>query len=98
MDGDTDLVGIFDSAWHHAIISDKLYSDVQKNCDFSLVDLSKECNADIEQYTALYKIIDIYSLYTDWCELGYPDFNNSVPAQSGRTSSGRVSALNFSTS
>jgi hypothetical protein len=92
MDGDTDLVGIFDSLWHHAIISDKFYSDVQKNCDFSLVDLSPECNADIEQYTALYDIIDIYSLYTDRCELGYPDFNYSISAQIGRTSSGRVSA------
>ena len=98
MDGDTDLWGIVDSAWHHAIISDNLYSDFKKNCDFSLVELSPECDADIGQFTALYKIIDIYSLYTDRCELGYPDFNTSSSAQLGRTSSGRVSALNFSIS
>ncbi|OEL23121.1 Serine carboxypeptidase-like 34 [Dichanthelium oligosanthes] len=90
MDGDTDLWGIVDSAWHHAIISDNLYSDFQKNCNFSMVDLSPECNAAIAQFDALYKIIDIYSLYTDRCELGYPDFNNSISAQVGRTSSGRV--------
>ncbi|CAD6211842.1 unnamed protein product [Miscanthus lutarioriparius] len=95
MDGDTDLVGIFDSLWHHAIISDKFYSDVQKNCDFSLVDLSPECNADIDQYTALYKIIDIYSLYTDRCDLGYPDFNYSISAQIGGTSSGRTYATEY---
>lgn len=84
MDRDTDTWGVVDSAWHHAIISDKLYSDVRKNCDFSLVDLSPECNADINQFLGLYKIIDIYSLYTDRCDLGYPDFNNSMSAQMGQ--------------
>ncbi|XP_072146946.1 serine carboxypeptidase-like 34 [Setaria viridis] len=93
MDGDTDLWGIVDSAWHHAIISDNLYSDFQKNCNFSLVDLSPECTADIGQFTALYNIIDIYSLYTDRCELGYPDFNSSFSAQIGRTSSGRLDLM-----
>ena len=34
MDGDTDNWGLVDSAWHHAIISDNLYSDFKKNCDF----------------------------------------------------------------
>uniref|UniRef100_A0A0D3HG60 Carboxypeptidase n=1 Tax=Oryza barthii TaxID=65489 RepID=A0A0D3HG60_9ORYZ len=87
MDGDTDLLGIVDSAWHHALISDKLYSDFQKFCNFSLVDLSKECNAAIDQFNALYSIIDIYSLYTPRCELGYPNFNSSFAAQIGRTSS-----------
>ena len=98
MDADTDNWGVVDSAWHHAIISDNLYSDFKKNCDFSLVELSPECDADIGQFTALYKIIDIYSLYTDWCELGYPDFNTSSSAQIRRTSGGRVSDLAFSTS
>ena len=98
MDGDTDLWGIVDSAWHHAIISDNLYSDFKKNCDFSLVELSPECGAAIGQLNALYNIIDIYSLYTDRCELGHPAFNTSSSAQNGRTSSGRVSALNFSIS
>ncbi|KAF8697795.1 hypothetical protein HU200_035281 [Digitaria exilis] len=95
MDGDTDLLGIVDSAWHHAIISDNLYSDFQKNCNFSLVDLSPECSADIAQYTALYNIIDIYSLYTDRCEHGYPDFNTSFSAQIGRTGNGRNYQLNL---
>ncbi|KAF8697794.1 hypothetical protein HU200_035280 [Digitaria exilis] len=95
MDGDTDLWGIVDSAWHHAIISDNLYNDFQKNCNFSLVDLSPECIADLVQYNALDEIIDIYSLYTDRCELGYPDSNTSFSVQIGRTSNGRVSALSF---
>ncbi|XP_062205668.1 serine carboxypeptidase-like 34 [Phragmites australis] len=92
MDGDTDLLGIVDSAWHHAIISDKLYSTFYKSCNFSLVDLSPECNAALSQFTALYEIIDIYSLYTDRCELGYPDFNTSFSAQIGRTG-GRLDFL-----
>uniref|UniRef100_A0A0D9XM04 Carboxypeptidase n=1 Tax=Leersia perrieri TaxID=77586 RepID=A0A0D9XM04_9ORYZ len=87
MDGDTDLVGIVDSAWHHAIISDKLYSDFQKFCNFSLEDLSKECTAAINQFSALYNIIDIYSLYTTRCELGYPNFNSSFAAQIGEITS-----------
>ena len=98
MDADTDNWGVVDSAWHHAIISDNLYRDFKKNCDFSLVELSPECGAAIGQLNALYKIIDIYSLYTDRCELGHPAFNTSSSAQIGRTSSGRVSAVNFSIS
>ena len=98
MDADTDNWGVVDSAWHHAIISDNLYSDFKKNCDFSLVELSPECGAAIGQLNALYNIIDIYSLYTDRCELGHPAFNTSSSAQIGRTSSGRVSAVNFSIS
>nr|CAB3504291.1 unnamed protein product [Digitaria exilis] len=93
MDGDTDLWGIVDSAWHHAIISDNLYSDFQKNCNFSLVDLSPECIADLVQYNALNEIIDIYSLYTDRCELGYPDSNTSFSVQIGRTSNGRLNLM-----
>lgn len=95
MDGDTDLVGIFDSAWHHAIISDELYGDVQKNCDFSLVELSPECSEDVDQYTALYRVIDIYSLYTDRCELGYPDFNYSVSPKTARGASRRRGRLDL---
>jgi hypothetical protein len=62
-----------------------------------LVELSPECSADVDQYTALYRVIDIYSLYTDRCELGYPDFNYSVSPKTARGASrrrGRVSALN----
>jgi len=93
MDGDTDNWGLVDSAWHHAIISDNLYSDFKKNCDFSLVELSPGCGAAIGQLNALYNIIDIYSLYTDRCELGNPAFNTSSSAQLGRTSSGRLDLM-----
>ena len=40
MDGDTDLQGVVDSAWHYAIISDTLYSTFLKSCNFSMEILS----------------------------------------------------------
>ena len=62
MDGDTDLQGIVDSAWHHAIISDTLYSAFLKSCDFSIEILSPECDAALSEFFLLYKLIDVYSL------------------------------------
>uniref|UniRef100_A0ACD5TIU0 Uncharacterized protein n=1 Tax=Avena sativa TaxID=4498 RepID=A0ACD5TIU0_AVESA len=93
MDGDTDLQGIVDSAWHHAIISDTLYSSFLKSCNFSMEILSQECDAALDEFNALYYLIDIYSLYTPYCDLGYPALNgSSSSAQLGRTN-GRFDLL-----
>jgi serine carboxypeptidase-like clade 2 len=92
MDGDTDLQGIVDSAWHYAIISDTLYSTFLKSCNFSMEILSQDCEAALGEFSALYKLIDIYSLYTLYCDLGYPAFNASSSAQTERTN-GRVSII-----
>uniref|UniRef100_A0A452YS88 Carboxypeptidase n=1 Tax=Aegilops tauschii subsp. strangulata TaxID=200361 RepID=A0A452YS88_AEGTS len=83
MDGDTDLQGIVDSAWHHAIISDTLYSAFLKSCDFSMEILSPECDAALSEFFLLYKLIDVYSLYTPYCDLGYPALNASSSANIG---------------
>uniref|UniRef100_A0ACD5U5B0 Uncharacterized protein n=1 Tax=Avena sativa TaxID=4498 RepID=A0ACD5U5B0_AVESA len=93
MDGDTDLQGIVDSAWHHAIISDTLYSSFLRSCNFSMEILSQECDAALDEFNALYDLIDIYSLYTPYCDLGYPALNgSSSSAQLGRTN-GRFDLL-----
>ncbi|EMS58878.1 Serine carboxypeptidase-like 34 [Triticum urartu] len=92
MDGDTDLQGIVDSAWHHAIISDTLYSAFLKSCDFSMEILSPECDAALSEFFLLYKLIDVYSLYTPYCDLGYPALNASSSANIGQTN-GRFDLL-----
>ncbi|KAM3403102.1 hypothetical protein ACQJBY_006701 [Aegilops geniculata] len=93
MDGDTDLQGIVDSAWHHAIISDTLYSALLKSCDFSMEILSPECDAALSEFFLLYKLIDVYSLYTPYCDLGYPALNASSSATTIGQTNGRFDLL-----
>ncbi|VAH05904.1 unnamed protein product [Triticum turgidum subsp. durum] len=87
MDGDTDLQGIVDSSWHHAIISDTLYATYLRSCNFSAEVLSRECEVALGQFNVLHDLIDIYSLYAPNCERGYPDFNTSFSPQIGPTTS-----------
>ncbi|XBJ24761.1 hypothetical protein VPH35_002563 [Triticum aestivum] len=87
MDGDTDLQGIVDSSWHHAIISDTLYATYLRPCNFSAEVLSRECEVALGQFNVLHDLIDIYSLYAPNCERGYPDFNTSFSPQIGPTTS-----------
>ena len=90
MDGDTDLQGIVDSSWHHAIISDTLYATYLRSCNFSAEILSRECEVALGEFSVHNNLIDIYSLYAPNCERGYPDFNTSSSPQIGPTTS-RVS-------
>ncbi|XBJ09752.1 hypothetical protein VPH35_014768 [Triticum aestivum] len=87
MDGDTDLQGIVDSSWHHAIISDTLYETYLRSCNFSAEILSRECEVALGEFSVLNNLIDIYSLYAPNCERGYPDFNTSSSPQIGPTTS-----------
>lgn len=67
MDGETDTKGMIDYAWDHAVISDKLYRRIKKNCNFSDNNWTTTCNEAIDEYYEVYKIIDMYSLYTPTC-------------------------------
>ncbi|KAM3403106.1 hypothetical protein ACQJBY_006704 [Aegilops geniculata] len=87
MDGDTDLQGIVDSSWHHAIISDTLYATYLRSCNFSAEILSRECEVALGEFNVLHDLIDIYSLYAPNCERGYPDFNTSFSPHIGPTTS-----------
>ncbi|XP_037438184.1 serine carboxypeptidase-like 34 [Triticum dicoccoides] len=87
MDGDTDLQGIVDSSWHHAVISDTLYATYLRSCNFSAEILSRECEVALGEFNVLHDLIDIYSLYAPNCERGYPDFNTSLSPQIGPTTS-----------
>ncbi|KAM1064749.1 hypothetical protein ACFX15_019836 [Malus domestica] len=66
IDDESDQKGLIDYAWDHAVISDRLYHDIQKECDFSQ-NISEQCNTLLEEYYNVYNIIDMYSLYTPMC-------------------------------
>lgn len=67
IDDETDQKGLIDYAWYHAVISDRLYSDIRRECNFSAQNVSKVCNKLLDEYFDVYKIIDMYSLYTPTC-------------------------------
>ncbi|XP_038896880.1 serine carboxypeptidase-like 34 [Benincasa hispida] len=67
LDDETDQRGMIDYAWDHAVISDKLYEEIKRNCNFSNPAPSNACDVSLNQYFAVYDIIDMYSLYTPRC-------------------------------
>ncbi|KAL1550570.1 Serine carboxypeptidase-like 34, variant 2 [Salvia divinorum] len=87
IDSETDQKGLIDYAWHHAVISDKLYEEIRKKCNFKLQNVSDDCNNALNKYFEVYKIIDMYSLYTPNCvdsnytsiSKPYSHFKDGVP-------------------
>lgn len=70
MDDETDQTGMIDYAWDHAVISDRVYADVKARCNFSMANVTDACNAALQEYFAVYRLIDMYSLYTPLCTDG----------------------------
>lgn len=67
LDDETDQKGMIDYAWDHAVISDGLYHNITTTCDFSLENQTDDCNVELNKYFDVYKIIDMYSLYSPKC-------------------------------
>ncbi|XP_030956751.1 serine carboxypeptidase-like 35 [Quercus lobata] len=63
----TDLSGMFEYAWSHAIISDKLYNDIVKECDFRSDNQTRNCGNHIRGFLEAYSAIDIYNIYAPIC-------------------------------
>ncbi|KAB1206299.1 Serine carboxypeptidase-like 35 [Morella rubra] len=63
----TDSRGMFEYAWSHAIISDQLYSDIVKECDFESENQTINCATYIKAFLEEYSEIDIYNIYTPVC-------------------------------
>ncbi|TVU29087.1 hypothetical protein EJB05_20631 [Eragrostis curvula] len=79
MDDETDQTGMIDYAWDHAVISDRVYSNVKANCNFSMVNVSDACDNALNDYFAVYRLIDMYSLYTPVCtDAGYSSGHRQV--------------------
>lgn len=58
---------MFEYAWSHAIISDQLYSDIVKECDFESENQTINCATYIKAFLEEYSEIDIYNIYTPVC-------------------------------
>ncbi|KAG6489766.1 hypothetical protein ZIOFF_051045 [Zingiber officinale] len=67
MDDETDQTGMIDYAWDHVVISDRVYHDVKNNCNFSKENVTDACSSSLDEYFAVYNIIDMYSLYSLEC-------------------------------
>lgn len=63
----TDISGVVDYAWSHAIISDQVYHGIKKNCDFSEENQTKACDISVGGLLEAYTDIDIYSIYSPIC-------------------------------
>ncbi|XP_057456677.1 serine carboxypeptidase-like 35 [Lotus japonicus] len=67
INGLTDVYGMIDYAWSHAIISDKVYHGIERNCDFKKENLTKACDLYMRGFFGAYKAIDIFSIYSPIC-------------------------------
>ncbi|TKY67751.1 Serine carboxypeptidase 35 [Spatholobus suberectus] len=63
----TDINGLVDYAWSHAIISDQVYHGMVKDCDFSKENQTRDCDLHIARLMEAYSDIDIYSIYSPIC-------------------------------
>ncbi|EXC33987.1 Serine carboxypeptidase-like 34 [Morus notabilis] len=81
LDDETDQKGMIDYAWDHAVISDTLYEGIKSKCNFSDPNPPNDCDILMNQYFDVYKIIDMYSLYTPTCII---NGNSTVTRQQQR--------------
>ncbi|KAK7312208.1 hypothetical protein VNO77_35907 [Canavalia gladiata] len=87
LDDETDQKGMIDYAWDHAVISDALYHNITTKCNFSLANLTDDCNTELNKYFDVYGIIDMYSLYTPRCFSNKNDSRRVVTGTVPQTSS-----------
>ncbi|XP_062107912.1 serine carboxypeptidase-like 34 [Humulus lupulus] len=83
MDDETDQKGMIEYAWNHAVISDRLYDGIKKKCNFSDPDSqdddNNKCSILLNKYFDVYKIIDMYSLYSPKCVVNNTTTTNQFP-------------------
>lgn len=84
LDTETDSKGMIDYAWSHSLISDGLHEAITKNCDYR--NYSDDCWMFLDRYYDLYKIMDMYSLYSPTCPQGRPFAASSMRIQSAHLS------------
>lgn len=68
LDDETDQNGIIDYAWDHGVISDRVFNDVKRDCNFTDPNVTLACHLSVDNFYKAYEPIDIYSLYTPTCE------------------------------
>ncbi|KAK7341307.1 hypothetical protein VNO80_24233 [Phaseolus coccineus] len=79
----TDLKGLFDFAFSHAIISTEVFHGIKKHCDFSekrrTRDYTRDCQLNIEKFLESYTNIDIFNIYSPICMKDYERPNSTRP-------------------
>ncbi|XP_058004559.1 serine carboxypeptidase-like 34 isoform X2 [Hevea brasiliensis] len=83
LDDETDQTGMIDYAWDHAVISDRVYREVKSKCNFNQKHLARDCNNALNDYFAVYKIIDMYSLYAPKCVKSNFSIDRQLPVIQG---------------
>ncbi|KAG2334439.1 hypothetical protein Bca4012_000386 [Brassica carinata] len=71
---ETDMAGLVDYAWSHAIVSDEIHSNIHGMCRFEEEQTSNqtvECTDNFKAFMEAYSDIDIYSIYTPVCLSSY---------------------------
>ncbi|XP_010491452.1 PREDICTED: serine carboxypeptidase-like 35 [Camelina sativa] len=65
----TDMVGLVDYAWSHAIISDEVHTNIHGSCRFEeeTTNKTEQCYNNFKGFMDAYSDIDIYSIYTPVC-------------------------------
>ena len=66
---ETDLKGMYDFFWSHAIISDQVKNDIFGNCNFSpsAATQSDKCHAAANQVEEDIQYLDVYNIYAPVC-------------------------------
>ncbi|KAL2896452.1 Serine carboxypeptidase-like 40 [Bienertia sinuspersici] len=66
---ETDLKGMYEYFWSHALISDQVRYDITRQCDFSpnAVNQTVECAAAADQVEIDIQYLDIYNIYAPVC-------------------------------
>ncbi|KAL1209786.1 Serine carboxypeptidase-like 35 [Cardamine amara subsp. amara] len=65
----TDMAGLVDYAWSHAIISDEVHNNIHGSCRFEedTSNKTEQCYDYFKGFMDAYSDIDIYSIYTPVC-------------------------------
>jgi len=65
----TDMAGLVDYAWSHAIISDEVHTSIHGSCSFEedTTNKTEQCYNNFKGFMDAYNDIDIYSIYTPVC-------------------------------
>ncbi|XP_010694765.2 serine carboxypeptidase-like 40 [Beta vulgaris subsp. vulgaris] len=66
---ETDLKGMYEYFWTHALISDEVKDDLTKHCDFTpnAINQSVECSLAADQVEVDTQYLDIYNIYAPVC-------------------------------
>lgn len=68
LNSETDTIGMIEYAWDHALISDRVYNDFKAaDCNFTADVKSNDCVLALNNYFAVYDLIDMYNIYSPTC-------------------------------